>query len=267
MSQTIIVVAINKQTACFRKENTQWMVEKVQGEAWLELSLSHFLDKLDERLALQNGIVQLVYDKASFSETVEALRLLQEKQIQYVQLLFWQPLQDRAAVMTSLSLQAGEVEAFTNTLCPLIEQTFHYQDEVLDAERKSSLIAHEGNIEALRLHTQALQSEKSRLEQQLSAMKRPDVEQVFAFMPLFFETFFLRVKPSDLALISGSLHLPELASTFTEPDASTLMALKRKFTHLPETFQQQLLSTARELKDSHALTIRSSMRALVEGED
>lgn len=265
MNNSMIIIAIDKHTACFRQENNQWMLEKVQGEAWLRLPLSHFLDKLDERLTLKDCIIQLVYDNSSYSEIIDALVLFQEKHIQYVQLLFWQPLQARASVMTSSILQAGEVVAFTNTVCPLIEQTFHYQNEALDAERTRALVAHESDIEALRKHTLTLQAEKHQLEQQLSAIKRPDIEQVFAFMPLFFETFFLRVKPSDLALMSGTLQLPELASTFTEPDASTLMALKRKFTNLPETSQQQLLSTARELKESHALTVRPVMRTLIEG--
>lgn len=263
----MIIIAIDKHTACFRQENNLWMLEKVQGEDWLGLPLSHFLDKLDERLTLKDCIIQLVYDNSSYSEIINAIELLKEKQIQYVQLLFWQPLQARASVsvMTSSILKAGEVVAFTDTVCPLIEQTFHYQNEALDAERTRALVAHESDIEALRKHTLTLQAEKHQLEQQLSAIKRPDIEQVFAFMPLFFETFFLRVKPSDLALMSGTLQLPELASTFTEPDASTLMALKRKFTNLPETSQQQLLSTARELKESHALTVRPVMRTLIEG--
>lgn len=271
MKHQLIIFAIDNRYICFHHDQKHWHLEKIEGEQWVSntnKSLVNIIDIMKDRLDVDDFSaveVQLIVDASATNQLSKGIDHLNAIACQSFQLLRWEPIKKRAQALTGNAVEQ-DTDTLLTLVCPLIEQTFHYQDEALDAERTRALVAHESDIEALRKHTLTLQAEKAQLEKQVSALKRPDIEQVFALMPLFYETFFLHVNPSHLALMAGSLTIPDMHTTFTEPDASTLMALKRKFNHLPEVTQQQLLDFARELKETHNLKVRPNMRALIEGD-
>ncbi len=110
--------------------------------------------------------------------------------------------------MAKQSINQPTATALSTIVCPLIESIFHYQGEALSAEYQRALFEHETNIETIRQESFKLMQEKANLQAQVDALRRPELEYLVTFMPLFYENFFMAVNPQELAIMGEVCKYP-----------------------------------------------------------
>lgn len=272
---TTLVVLLNEtgKAACFQKRETLWENVPVDGEASVTLALCNELHGLFDKLnayfnrssRLAEFIVHVIYARPTISSLKKLPEILDRLRCEQWQALRWEPLQQRAAALSSAPpLTDEKLEKWLVTcFLPLIDTLFNAEAECLSQERalhaqamktmETEQKAEEETLENLKAKKQALQNEIAFLRSQ-----RANSEQVVTFMPAVYRNFFGTVKPSDLTLLLGELKIPKIPSTFPEPDANTVAALQRKLRHLPEEQIQQIRGFCLQL--FHKLEIRAEMR-------
>lgn len=251
MTSYIIILSIEGSISSFcRTKKSNWKLEKIEGEESTSNSISYVFDRLKERLdgevAFNTSEFQVIYDEHAMNQLTDVIHSFVHWKCNKFQLLRWQPIYQRLLANGKMVSQPT-VNTLSTVVCPLIESIFHYQNEALSSEYQRALLEHETNIETIRQESLKLVQEKANLQGQVDALRRPELEYLVTFMPLFYENFFMVVNPQDLALMAGSLQTPDLSSTYTEPDNDTVQMLKRKFLNLPETARQQVISFAKEM--------------------
>lgn len=267
MTPYIIVFSIENNVSSFcRTNHCGWKVEKIEGEETTSNSISYMLkrlkERLDDKVAFNTCEFQIVYDEKAINQLTDVISLFRHFECDKFQLLRWQPIQQRL-LANGKAVDQPNVNTLSTVVCPLIESIFHYQGEALSAEYQRALLQHETNIETIRQESLKLMQEKASLQAQVDALRRPELEYLVTFMPLFYENFFMVVNPQELALMAGSLKIPDLSSTYTEPDNDTVQMLKRKFLNLPETSRQQVISFAKEISRKE-LKVRKIMQPFFE---
>jgi hypothetical protein len=100
---------------------------------------------------------------------------------------------------------------------------------------------------------QQLKIENQQLRQQLAQIKSPPMEKLLVFLPAFFKDFWSYVSPNELALLVGTLKVPQLPSIVSAPDNATVTAMRDKFLQLPKQDQDHIGSFALQLQKSHQL--------------
>lgn len=113
-------------------------------------------------------------------------------------------------------------------------------------------------MENLHADRKQLENKIIQLKQQIQAMHLPDMEQLLVFLPILYRNFWNNIKPSDLALLARTYHIPEVASPFPEPSNHTIIQMKKNLQALPPSQQQRLLDFCHQLP--HDLEIRPEMR-------
>lgn len=90
------------------------------------------------------------------------------------------------------------------------------------------------------------------------------MDDVLTFLPALYRNVFGCISPHDLALLVGSLQVPQISSPWPEPAPDTLKALQARLRKLPERRTEQLRDFCRTLP--HKLELRAEMRVWL-GED
>lgn len=67
---------------------------------------------------------------------------------------------------------------------------------------------------------QQLKIENQQLRQQLAQIKSPPMEKLLVFLPAFFKDFWSYVSPNELALLVGTLKVPQLPSIPIQPEGT-----------------------------------------------
>ena len=279
-SDIMIILSLEGRSACFTNSELGWELLEINSSEWTRAPVVRFLDDIKthfdtiEAGTFQHRQIQYVFDEIALEQLPRVVKKLLDDACEQVQFLRWQNLIQVAQTKLGNGIDYEDREEIHAWLCPFIEQ--HFIEAVatknscldvysIESKSSSQTISEPISIEEPK-RDDAVTDEMSQLQAQIQALSVLDVSQLVSFMPAVFENFFSQVAPQDLALLAGRLTIPRVSSPFTEPDASTLMALKRKFNHLPEVTQQQLLDFARELKETHNLKVRPNMRALIEGD-
>lgn len=285
--------------ACFVCDKVgQWSLRRIEGEALTKLPQSNAKSKLSRVLNeikdqfnlpgnnLQGTQVHVFYDQAGVDCLTELPKVFKAMDCAAWQILRLEPLLERACSMETMpplfspsvllpldDETHAQTQWFMRVVLPVVSSTFFYSSEAVAAElervRRATkmetqrvLADHEETLDSLRAERQALEEEKHNLVQQVQAMQRLSMENLITYMPVFYRNFFSKIKPSDLALLVGSLTPPDLGSTFTEPDGDTVLVLRKRFLNLPESERHRVVDFCRQL--THPLEVRPEMRDLLE---
>ena len=276
----MLVVLIDEESRaiCFRHHSKEWTVEPIDGGAWTTLdapgeSLRILFDKLNKRINLSEKlagfIIHVVYAQGVLKHLATLPETLGRLACARWQILRLEPILQRARSVSGL--KPGESlmdEKSLNTyFLPALEILVKAEEDTLVQERALVRQAQEkiraAQQEEKREHEQtvdSLKAEKKRLQIEVDLLRgqRANSEQVVAFMPAVYRNFFGTISPNDLALLTGTLKIPEIPSPFREPDANTVATLQWRLRHLPEDQAGQIRSFCLQLQ--HKLEVRAEMR-------
>jgi hypothetical protein len=266
----VIVFAIDGKVACVRSTGVSWEFEAIEGEDWLStMDIASILDSLhprlqDKEIAFEDVDLQLVYNPVSMDGVSKAIQKLLHLGCETFQVLRWDAIVQRAQASSGKTVERSDDEAMLTLVCPMIESTVQYKNEAIDAERQRAVLDHETSMETLRQESLRLLAEKADLQAQVNALKLPEMDLLVSFLPAIYENFFLTVSPQDLALMAGTINLPKVHSTFTEPDFNTINALKKRLQNMPPASRAQVIDFAKNIP--HKLTVRKEMQSFMEDE-
>lgn len=273
--KTLAVLLLNNHVACFvRDVQSTWRNEPLCGEPWYPLSDTHrlatVLNELDDRVnrsdQLAGFTLHLIYDQEALLWLADVASALAAVQCRNWQVLQWEPLRDRTALLTGKSPTAPlpVFDWLQQGLLPVLEATFGYQEDALAAERARAELEHTDSLESLRADRLRLEAEITAQREQLAALQRPAMDDVLTYLPALYRNVFGIIAPQDLALLAGSLQVPQIPSPWPEPAPDTLQALQARLRKLPEQRAGQLRDFCRQLP--HKLELRAEMRLWL-GED
>lgn len=271
----LAVLLLDDRAACFVREGQScWRHEPIHGEPWYPLAgsdaLKQVLDELDARLnhsdQLAGFTLNLICDQAALPWLADVGRALTTVRCSRWQVLQWAPLCERATRLggQAPTMPLPAIDWLQQSLLPVLEATFHYRDDALAAERKRAEQQHAETLESLRADRLRLQAEIAAQREQLAALQRPAIDDLLSYLPAIYRNLFGTISPQDLALLAGSLQVPQIASPWPEPSHDTLHALQSRLRKLPPQRAAQLRDFCRRLP--HPLELRAEMRAWL-GED
>lgn len=266
----LAVLLLDGHVACFvRDAHPSWRHEPLCGEPWYPLSENHrlaaVLNELNDRInhsdQLAGFTLHLIYCQAALPWLAEAATALAAVHCRNWQVLQWEPMRDRAELLTGKSPSAfrPSFDWLQQGLLPVLEATFSYQEDALAAERARAEQEHAESLESLRADRLRLEAEIATQREQLAALQRPAMEDVLTYLPALYRNVFGTIAPHDLALLAGSLQVPRIPSPWPEPAPDTLQTLQARLRKLPEQRAAQLRDFCQKLP--HKLELRAEMRA------
>lgn len=103
-----------------------------------------------------------------------------------------------------------------------------------------------------------LRIENKRLRAQLAQGSPVSLEQLVSFLPVIYRNFWNSVSPQDLALLAGSLNIPEVPSPCPEPSSEVITAKRQLLTNMPEHERARIVEYCRQLP--FKLSMRPEMK-------
>jgi hypothetical protein len=263
--KTLAVVLLDRHATCFvGGDQSSWRHEGLHGEAWLPLSgnagLETVLRELDDRMHYSDGLARftlhLIYDQATRSALASVAATLEAVQCKHWQVLQWELLCDRAAALTgsAASLPRPALDWLRQGILPMLDVVFGHAADVRVAEQ-----AHADSVARLTADRMRLEAEIALQREQMATLQRPALDDVVTYMPALYRNVFSSIAPHDLALLAGSLQVPQIASPWPEPAPDTLQALQSRLRRLPQQRAAQIREFCRSLP--HRLEMRAEMRA------
>lgn len=268
-----VVLVLPGKAAVFRRDGTAWVTEPIHKEDWVVLqsatSVDALLDELNLRINdrdLSRSEVRVLYHESAVDHlhglSAQLLRLRCRR---------WQVLPLRDACRFAgipAGGAAGDPELGEETvrrrLLPVLQTLFHDAGSALLQARERAESEHEEALQALAAEKAALALQVAGLQQQVDALRLPDVERLLTLLPAIYRNVWGSISPHDLALLAGGLRVPDIPSPFPDPSGDTLVALQRRLRRLPLADQQQLQAFCRNLP--HRLQVRTDMLDWLEGE-
>lgn len=268
-----VVLVLPQKAAVFCREGSAWATHPTYGEEWVALggarSLETMLDELNYHVNdsdLSRVGVRLLYHE----DAVQHLQGL-SAQLHRLRCRHWQVLPLRAACQFAgipPGAAEGESELAEATvrrrLLPALQALFEDAGAALRQARERAEGEHEEALQALAAEKAALALQVAELQQQVDALRLPDVERLLTLLPAIYRNVWGSIGPHDLALLAGGLRVPDIPSPFPDPSGDTLVALQRRLRRLPLADQQQLQAFCRHLP--HRLQVRAEMLDWLEGE-
>lgn len=257
------------QVSFYTKKQHNWQNKPLNLETFNTINsaddLNLLLEQFNSSLNKENGLNSIELVVLYAADSVQYLTKLSEQLLQLQctswQVLYWESLFQRAiSIHTPQNRETAHQDEtwLVNTLLPLLDNTLNYQDEAWLAERKRAQNEHEESLSSLKADRTRLENQIVLLQQQVKSIRSYDLNQLMPFLPIIYRNFWSKIKPSDLALIAGSLDIPTVLSPYLEPDSHTLMTMKQKLQKLPEENQNQLRDLCAQLPET--LEIRPEMR-------
>lgn len=253
-----------------------WARQRIKGEdavdfkadkaaTELQQVLKDQSDRIHQQHDLQGIEVHLVYGQADAAALANAPRALAGLRCSTWQILRLEPLLERAAVARGITpAQPLKDDPWLKTvLLPILTSTFaHFNDtnHAFQAEEARARQQHEDTMESLRADVQTKQQEMAHLQARINALQLPGVEHLLVYLPAIYRNFWGVVRPDELALLAGTLTVPNVPSPYPDPSPDTVTTLKRRFLSLPALDRERVLVFCRELP--HRLDVRSEMRDL-----
>jgi len=268
--KVLVVLLLDTHAICFvRDDQPTWRHEQLHGESCYPMSgnagLASVLRELNERMHYSDGLAKftlhLIYDQATLPWLANVAAALADVQCKHWQVLQWEILRDRAALLNGCDPTSPHpsVNWLQQGLLPVLEAAFGHQGDILPVEQTHADAVTRLNADRMRLEAAiAIQRE------QLNALQRPALDDVLTYLPALYLNVFSSIAPHDLALLAGSLQVPQIPSPWPEPAADTVQALQARLRKLPEQRAEQLRDFCRNLP--HKLERRAEMRAWLEKE-
>lgn len=252
----------------------QWVHKRIKGEVAVDIkpgkagALVPVLHEVNEQLnlehALQGIVVHLLYAQTDVAAVADAPRVLETLHCSTWQILRLEPLLERAAVASGVTFAhplEGDDAWIKKVLLPLLASTFSYANKAFEAEEARVLHAHEETMESLRAHVLAKQQEVAQLQARIHALQLPGIEHLLVYLPAIYRNFWGAVRPDELALLAGTLTVPDVPSPYPDPSPDTVAMLRRRFLQLPEIDRERVLAFCGDL--THKLDVRAEWRDLV----
>lgn len=104
-----------------------------------------------------------------------------------------------------------------------------------------------------------LRIDNKRLRAQLAQGSPVSLEQLVSFLPVIYRNFWNSVSPNDLALLAGSLKIPEVPSPCPEPSAEVIATLRQRLSSMPEYDRDRIVQYCRQLP--FKLSMRPEMKS------
>lgn len=240
-----------------------WENLSVKGESAWPVQGDHswhlVLQEINGQLNLSSKLAEcwiywLVEDTSP--ETMQRLQSLHDDfDIRHWSLLSWQGLQELGLINEQEPNQAVNqwiAEQLTRLLVPepLTPEKPEQQEEPQENSAEADL------IERLAQEKQQLKKEKKQLEKQLQnqqeqldylknrlenlATAQMDIDTLTLYLPVLYKNFWGQIRPDELALLAGSLQIPEITSPAREPDSGVLQIMKKRLQNMPPEQQDQL---------------------------
>lgn len=272
----ILLLLISNHIACYEsKDFIHWTRQTIKGELQIDLKTKNRVaEVLQDRIdysQLKNKLascqINFIYDAESVHALNEVPYFLSQQHCTQWQIVLFEPLLHKIKAGTGIVPKEPAIddkEWLEKYLLPLVQSTFtftHYETEV-QQENIEPINEHEETIETLRQAIATKQEELNQVKNQISALHRPNLEQLITFLPVFYKNFFGSISPAELGLLAGLLEPPQIPSPYPEPSANTLLQLKKKLLKLPKNEQSKIMNFCMELE--HKLDIRPEMRELFE---
>lgn len=263
------LIICHGQASFYQKKQQDWFNKPLNLEASNSIDsaddLNQLFQQLNSSLNKENELASIELVVLYAADNVQYLARLPE-QLAKLKCVSWQVLHWEALLQRAITISAPQNRHtadqdetwLVNTLLPLLDNTLHHQDEAWLAERKRAQTVHEETLSSLKEDRTILENQVVMLQQQIRSLRSYDLDQLLIFLPIIYRNFWNKVKPSDLALISGNLKVPEVASPFPEPDAHTLLTMKQRLQKLPQENREQLRDFCSQLP--HTLDVRPEMR-------
>ncbi len=259
--------------ACFGCDATGvWTRQRIKGESALDIKpgkaavLQPILKELSDRLNFESALrgveVHLIYAQAEEAVVADTPRALADLQCNTWQILRMEPLLERAAMARGVTPEEPlkDDKWLNSVLLPILTSTFTYSNQAFQVEEARARQVHEDTMESLRADVQAKLQEVARLQARINALQLPGVELLFAFLPAIYRNFWGVIRPDELALLAGTLTVPDIPSPYPDHSPDTVLMLKRRFLNLPDHDRERVLSFCRDLP--HRLDVRMEMRDL-----
>lgn len=103
-----------------------------------------------------------------------------------------------------------------------------------------------------------LRAENKLLRAQLAQGSPMSLEQLVAFLPVIYRNFWNSVSPADLALLAGSLKIPQISSPCPEPAEEVISMMKQRLIAMPQQERDRIIEYCRQLP--FKLSMRPEMR-------
>lgn len=271
--------------SCFRHTQAGWEVYLLKGEESLECTQP---DQLAEALSELTGHLEwctpeqimVLYQATYQSWLPQLLDALANTPVMVLPLAPWLvsaeacdplgkmpelicrnllPLLWKQLINHDVSVKSHQLE--------LASQSQEAQMQLLKQAQKDNLALRDAlNTCQLNLQQQQSNWNKERAHYEASLLRTDDLDDaaIAQFMPLFFAHFWQKVSPNDMAMLMGSLTLPDISSPWPEPNRSALAIKKRSFQQSPFRHQQQIKAMVRKFVEVGYLTVRQEMEPLLE---
>lgn len=262
------------KVGCFSSDATgAWVRQRIKGELVIEIKpnktaldpiLTYVSDRFNQEHALRDMEVHLLYGQADIAAVADAPHSLMTLHCKTWQILRLEPLLERAAVASGVTPKQpleGDDKWLKTVLLPILSSTFAYSNNAFQVEEARARQAHEDTMESLRAEVQARQQEAAQLQARIHALQLPGVEHLLVYLPAIYRNFWGVVRPDELALLAGTLTVPNVPSPYPDPSPDTVIALKRRLLQLPELDRARVLGFCRALP--HRLDVRPEMRDLL----
>ena len=270
----IAIFVQHHKVACFSSDATgTWARQRIKGELLIDIKpsktalepiLAYLSDRFNQEHALRDMEVHLLYGQADIAAVADAPHSPRALHCNTWQILRLEPLLERAAVasgVTPTQPLEGDDKWLKIVLLPILTSTFAYSNNAFQVEEARARQAHEDTMESLRAEAQARQQEVAQLQARIHALQLPGVEHLLVYLPAIYRNFWGVVRPDELALLAGTLTVPDVPSPYPDPSPDTVIALKRRLLQLPELDRERVLGFCRALP--HRLDVRPEMRDLL----
>lgn len=285
MMRKFIFLVQDKKTAFFQYDaNGYWVRRLIKGESVVDVDGDDFLPVLYELNTLLNeaselhGVdIQILYAEADAAIAGTARCALQQMQCDTFKIETLESGLERAKNI-SRKLPKEPLLAIVNDefllkmLLPVldalpIEESPPAEDvqcDNLDILREKLSTSQE-KVKQLKVQISLLQAQlaqkQAQKQAQISATRLPDMAQLLVYLPAIYRNFWGVVRPDELALLAGTLNVPEVASPYADPSPDTVLVLRRRLLALPESERDCVIALCRELP--HRLEVRMEMRDLL----
>ncbi len=275
--RSMLAFIITPTCLYFFEQKEIWIHHKIDGEDKLVIKdddiMEDFLIKVERILNIDdfsNFSIQLIlsHDDRSLVKNVisQGLTGLLKRSCQSWQVFDLSLLSHSVEKSFGHPFDIANLVHIQQYLLPALTQTL-YASYTKDSIITKNNILENQQIEEIKSSALQLLDDRKDLEyevlslqKQISVLENIDIAHLYSFMPLFYENFFTKVKPSDLSLLASTIAVIHIPSPFPEPDANTIYGLKDKFKQLPSDVQIKITDFAKRFRKTHDLSIRKEMR-------
>ena len=259
------------------KGEKKWPLE---SDASWQLVLNEINDQLNRSSKLAEGWVYWLLEETTTEATKRLLSLNSDFQIHKWSLLNWQGLNELGLITkpkTNQDLNQWLIDQLTRLLAPVSAaaeipepkkgpQANTAEVDLIDHLAQEKLQLKSENIK-LEEQLQTLQNQieylKDRIEN--SAASQMNIETLVSYLPILYKNFWGQIRPDELAMLAGTMQIPEIPSPMREPGSGVVQIMKKRLQQLPIEQQNQLRQFCQQLP--HASQVRPEMAFFFEADD